>query len=631
MSLRLKTKVPAQEEKHEEPVSRRARLIGLVMTYNQQTTIIESVNSLLNQTLELDLIIVSDDHSTDGTYELIQTTYSKSNVSHRVKIYQTDSNLGFIPHFNSILETHFEPNDLIFYNAGDDISEPSRVREFSAAYLEKKKPRYFLGHSYVTSFGGDNELILVPPIESIKKNAEILPIASAYHIGASQVFTGALFFDFGPILFDECYEDLTLGYRAILQDAYCFIPKTLVRYRTGGLSSWKKNSLEKKRSRLKYTLVQRAIDAMRAGNYEPLSTIHDCYSQYGFALKPHRERIDITIVTQSEYSKPLLSYSVSNYFEIFKNICNPRYLRACEYINERRGYSFPKTNQLFWLVLAQMDESSIRAVIALNRHCNGRSLVLDTGLNDSTDALNQATEFLSSLTLSRVHSSSVNLSNRLKAVFGSERLTYVPPLLHVDGPDRKLNNIFCPRGLIVMCDESLKSRATLSIINNVCSLLNHESITLEVLPVNRRVGQALFAETYSGLRLFATPDTKIDIHECDFLVIINDSEGMDSDLVRYLWLLAAQSCIPTILDSQIPQGELLQHGKSCIFVDSEARSWSTALDLVLHNYSALAQIAIEARKRAYFECSVQKRVIEITAMLAKHIGSKKIYDKFLPL
>ena len=615
-----------------------ARRVGLVMTYNQKETCIEAINSLLAQTLSLDLIILSDDRSTDGTYEVIADHFSKNGKPSNVELYQSEKNLGFIPHFNVLLKNNCRDDDLIFYNAGDDISEINRVEEFYREYVNKGKPRYFLGHSYVTSFGSDTEEILVPPIESIKEHRELCLIASAYHIGASQVFTGALFSDFGPILFDDCYEDLTLGYRALLKDAYHFIPKALLRYRVGGLSSWQKNPLEKKRGRLKSTLTQRAVDSMRSGDYEALSVIQDCYRQYGFALKPHSQQIKVTVIKNVSHTNEVSGYSTSDHFRLLSNVCDANWVNPKSFIEQNEVNRDFQRNTLVWIVTNGLSSTQLKMIFKQLRNNPDQRVVLDMGLpggaaaEQLSDAILQVIrDFLDTFPLGFVHSSCNFTAQSIRSETRSNRITLLQPLQDIDGPDPRPVSRSLKTGLVVICDTSTESLTSLNALSDVFRTGAPNETTLELATLNESIKSLINISNYSKLKFSDSADVERNIKKYDFTVILSGSGSATSSIVSYWWSISAKFCVPVILNTGSDMTDYLIHGGTCLFVNNKRSSWHAAVQVIQHQHDALISIAKNARKYAYFEHSIQKNVSRVTSLLAQLTQTNYFFNRFLPL
>jgi hypothetical protein len=612
-----------------------ARRVGLVMTYNQRETCISAISSLLAQTLALDLIIVSDDCSTDGTYGVITDHFSKNGKPSNVELYRSEKNLGFIPHFNTLLKSYCKDDDLIVYNAGDDISETSRVEEFYREYVTKGKPRYFLGHSYVTSFGSGTEEILVPPIESIKDNRELCLIASAYHIGASQVFTGALFSDFGPILFDDCYEDLTLGYRALLKNAYHFIPRALLRYRVGGLSSWQKNPLEKKRGRLKSTLTQRAVDSMRSGDFEALTIIQDCYSQYGFSIKPHPDRVSITVISDRSEGYGALTYSISDHFKTLHNICRVHELRIDNFIENQSLDTALNAKALLWITTQRLSDISLIKLIAHPRTLRCQNVVLDLGVHSSIGDVQRhiklsplISQFLDRFPSGIVHTSCAVTATDLSNRYGTERIRHLHPVQYIDGPDPTPDRHQDKRGLVIELGAHNSSAELMRTLKRALDSSNHKGVMFTVINPDRDRDGIGSLGAYSESINLGSQD---DIRQFDFLVIHGAGRNTHDGCAIQWWSLASKWGVPTFFAAPLPQSKHLVHGKTCLFVDQSPVAWAHAIDLICRSYDGLRMIAIEARRIAYFNYSLQKMITYVANVVKVPAQNHTFFNRFLAL
>ena len=105
----------------------------IVLTYNSQSTVVETLDSVLSQTYERIEIIIADDGSTDNTLEIVNN-WKKINDEANVKIVSSKINLG-IPHNcnQGILASSGKYVKLI---AGDDILKPNAIEIY---YIEMQK------------------------------------------------------------------------------------------------------------------------------------------------------------------------------------------------------------------------------------------------------------------------------------------------------------------------------------------------------------------------------------------------------------------------------------------------------------------------------------------------------------
>lgn len=92
--------------------------------YNTAPFIAEAIESILAQTFTDFELLISDDASTDGTYE-IALAFSENDS--RVKIFRQAENLGFVGNKNFLLQQ--ASGDCIAWQDSDDISYPARIEK----------------------------------------------------------------------------------------------------------------------------------------------------------------------------------------------------------------------------------------------------------------------------------------------------------------------------------------------------------------------------------------------------------------------------------------------------------------------------------------------------------------------
>ena len=108
------------EAKHERPL-----VTFALFAYNQEKYIREAVEGAFSQTYEPLEIILSDDCSTDRTFEIMQEMAAVYRGSHRVVVRRNIENYGVLRHVRAVAE---EANGQFFVlAAGDDVSKPTRV------------------------------------------------------------------------------------------------------------------------------------------------------------------------------------------------------------------------------------------------------------------------------------------------------------------------------------------------------------------------------------------------------------------------------------------------------------------------------------------------------------------------
>lgn len=257
----------------------------IVPTFRQRKYVRAAIEGLYAQTYPIDELIVSDDASDDGTWEEITAAIADCQARpHQVRrcvVRRNEGNLGIARHFQVLAQA--SSNDLIVCNAGDDISEPDRIRCIAEDYERAGAPRHYLAHTAVMTLGEAEPKLMHPPVIAQAMSLEQMATASALHIGGTQAYSRALFDDYGPIAPDT-YEDLVLGFRAAMSGSYRYIDQPLLRYRLGGTSA-PERAQQWPRARwlahLRTLYLQRLTDASHAGRTDLAKLIARMYLELG--------------------------------------------------------------------------------------------------------------------------------------------------------------------------------------------------------------------------------------------------------------------------------------------------------------------------------------------------------------
>ena len=120
-------------------------------TYNGQSFIEEQINSILNQTLKVDEIIVCDDGSSDKTIKILNQ-YSKDNPQ-IFKIYQNEQNLRSVKNFEKAIQLC--TGDIIFLSDQDDIWVKEKVADYIDYFNSNPKIEVLASNGYCVNENGD--------------------------------------------------------------------------------------------------------------------------------------------------------------------------------------------------------------------------------------------------------------------------------------------------------------------------------------------------------------------------------------------------------------------------------------------------------------------------------------------
>jgi glycosyltransferase involved in cell wall biosynthesis len=203
----------------------------LVLGYKQEQFIREAVAGALAQTYSPLEIILSDDCSSDRTFEIMREMAAAYRGPHKIILNRNPKNLGLGSHINRLME--LAGGEIIVIGAGDDISLPERAeriqREFAAS--GGKAMAVF---SDMTEIDGNGNFL---------KHADTRPRQGFDHpvqccrnmlegiTGASNAWHRKVFDVFGPLQPEIVFEDRVIALRAALLGGIRHIPEPLVKYR----------------------------------------------------------------------------------------------------------------------------------------------------------------------------------------------------------------------------------------------------------------------------------------------------------------------------------------------------------------------------------------------------------------
>lgn len=205
-----------------------------LIAYNQENFIKQAVEGAFSQTYESLQILLSDDHSTDRTFEIIQEMANEYKGKHVLIINRNSKNIGLGSHINKVME--LADGELIIAAAGDDISLPLRAEKLIEKWINCGRPKGVIYSAYqiIDDNGhriGENT---ESPPKKVFNKADLIPYVAPSIIGASEMWHRHLFNYFGPLLPDVVSEDICIAFRAYLIDeGTCFNDEILLKRRVG--------------------------------------------------------------------------------------------------------------------------------------------------------------------------------------------------------------------------------------------------------------------------------------------------------------------------------------------------------------------------------------------------------------
>jgi len=205
----------------------------LQMSYNQENYIVSSLQAALAQTYTPMEIIVSDDASTDNSWQLIQDTIATYKGPHEIIISRNDNNLGILGNWNKLCS--LSNGKLLVKGDGDDISLPFRVERTVQEWVKyDKKPMLISSSCDIIDLEGNSVGELIMPIDGWdeRETEDICNGNPFFHLGPSSAINRILYDTFGSATHSGS-DIATYEGRAVLLGKLIGIRDKLVNYRVG--------------------------------------------------------------------------------------------------------------------------------------------------------------------------------------------------------------------------------------------------------------------------------------------------------------------------------------------------------------------------------------------------------------
>ena len=208
----------------------RPLLTVAVVAYAQEAYVAAAVRAALAQTYTPLEIIVSDDCSPDGTFEVMKREVAAYRGPHTVIVQQTPGNLRLAGHINLIAK--MAKGELIAIAAGDDISAPDRMMMTWKAYEQSgRRALSIFGNAIVIDQHDREHGLYGGPRRPETLTAMALASSGFGVLGCTHSVHRSLFEVFGPLDPDTHSEDIVLPFRAALLGTVEYIDAVMARYR----------------------------------------------------------------------------------------------------------------------------------------------------------------------------------------------------------------------------------------------------------------------------------------------------------------------------------------------------------------------------------------------------------------
>lgn len=254
----------------------------IVLFYKHEKFVEDTVAGALGQTYPNLEIIFSDDHSPDGTFDVLKKAVEGYTGPHRIILNRNERNLGLVPHVNKLL-FELSHGAYFFLNGGDDISLPERV-SIGMDYFRSDPSITAVTGSYRTIDGDGNETGA-----GILEKDTLLKVDDKQYLRSDSFMTGGVALAFRKEvldrfgrLSDDCQtEDSVLRFRALLTGHALRSARLLLKYRIHGDNlSRDLRHFDTRRIAAQYRAdLDRAREWISPALYQALGRKTDCYTQ----------------------------------------------------------------------------------------------------------------------------------------------------------------------------------------------------------------------------------------------------------------------------------------------------------------------------------------------------------------
>ncbi|QEQ01511.1 FkbM family methyltransferase [Thermosynechococcus sp. CL-1] len=205
-----------------------------VFAYNQEQFIREAIEGAFSQTYEPLEIILSDDCSSDRTFEIMQEMVANYKGKHTVIARRNPVNLMTAMHVSWVASE--AKSQLLILNAGDCICHPQRVELIVQEWSKAGYKSPCLIHSDLHDFSGTvKKPNLTQQLTSFDYEERIKLLEKWLYknqgmpfLAPTCAYTKDLFDNFAPLYSGVC-EDGILFIRALMVASICYINKPLVK------------------------------------------------------------------------------------------------------------------------------------------------------------------------------------------------------------------------------------------------------------------------------------------------------------------------------------------------------------------------------------------------------------------
>lgn len=200
-----------------------AKVSFIIAAYNEEKYIVQCVDSCLNQTAGVIEVCITDDGSTDGTFEVLHKKY---NNDCRVKVERFERNKGKVSAFNNSFS--MATGDYIAIVGADDTSQLNRVESQLNFVIQHGLDISYCLMNYMDS---DSFVFGTQPRFKGRSNPR-LKILHDNFLSAGTAFLKRTYAEvIFPIPESLAFEDWWIGFRSVFEAKWAVDNNPLINYR----------------------------------------------------------------------------------------------------------------------------------------------------------------------------------------------------------------------------------------------------------------------------------------------------------------------------------------------------------------------------------------------------------------
>ncbi len=218
-------------------MSEQRPLVTLALAcYNHERYVRSAAQALLTQTYSPAEVILSDDCSSDQSFEIIKEVASSYRGPHRIRLNRNECNVGTGAHTSRLLA--MARGTIFVGSASDDVSEPHRAAKLVEVFQSNPRAQCVWSNALIIDGDGRDVRLFADPEFRGNGDEGSRPLSSVvrgpWTLGATAVYRMSVWNVFGPMMEGIAQEDAAMAWRCRLLGDIHYIPDALVKYRQHG-------------------------------------------------------------------------------------------------------------------------------------------------------------------------------------------------------------------------------------------------------------------------------------------------------------------------------------------------------------------------------------------------------------